>query len=87
MNKILRTDRPTDRPTNQPTDRQADSSIPPSNFVCGGIKMQFQGHKSFQGQRSRSQGHEICFLHIYQSCLTLYTKYQVNQVKTEGEVT
>ena len=34
------------------------------------LKAQFQGHKSFQGQRSRSQGHEICFLHIYQSCLT-----------------
>ena len=31
------TDRPTDRPTDQPTNRQADSSIPPSNFVCGGI--------------------------------------------------
>ena len=34
------------------------------------LKIQFQGHKSFQGQRSRSQGHEICVLHIYQSCLT-----------------
>ena len=30
--------RQTDRPTAHPTDRQADSSIPPTNFLCRGIK-------------------------------------------------
>ena len=30
--------RQTTCPTSRPTDRQADSSIPHTNFVCGGIK-------------------------------------------------
>ena len=32
-------DRQTARPNARPPDRQADSSIPPTNFVCGGIKI------------------------------------------------
>ena len=32
-------DIPTTRPTNRPTDRHADSSLPPTNFVCEGIIM------------------------------------------------
>ena len=50
------------------------------------LKIQFQGHKSLQGQRSRSQRHEICVLHIYQSCLTFMPSIKSIRLKLKEEL-